>query len=90
MKDETKRKIIHFLNRFDSPTGKPIRTSGWGSKNRCIWFAPTYNKHDDEGELRELTGKELNRELRTQILFTLPIFLFYVFLVFVFVWLLFW
>ena len=82
MKDETKRKIIHFLNRFDALTGKPIRTRGWNPTNLM------YDKYDDEDELRELTGKALNRELRTQLLLALPIFLFYILVIGAGIWLL--
>lgn len=80
MKDETKRKLIHFLNRFDSLTGRSRRTKGWNSTKLM------YDKYDDAVELREMTGKELNRELRTQLLLALPIFLFYILVIGAAIW----
>ena len=75
MTDATKRRIIHLCNRFDLLTGRPIRTRGWNPTNLM------YDKHDDTGELENMTGKELDRELRWQVLSALPILLFYFFLI---------
>ena len=70
MKDGTKRRIIHLLNRFDVLTGKSKRGRGWNPTNLM------YDKHDDADELGNMTGKALDRELRRQVLFALPVLLF--------------
>lgn len=44
-----------------------------------------YDKQDDTDELRHMTGKELNREFRIQLLTALPVILFYIFLIVVYV-----
>ena len=75
MTDTTKRKIIHLCNRFDVLTGKPIRNRGWNPTNLM------YDKHDDSDELENMTGKELDRELRFQVLTTLPMILTLLFLI---------
>ena len=75
MNDATKRKIIHLLNSFDGLTGKSKRGKGWNPTNLL------YDKFDDSAELEELTGKELDRELRWQVLSALPVLLFLLLLV---------
>ena len=75
MKDGTKRKIIHFCNRFDVLIGKSKRGKGWNPTNLM------YDKYDESAELENMTGKELDRELRFQVLTTLPMLLTLLFLI---------
>ncbi len=78
MTDEAKRKLIRVLSRFDRASSRQARGgSGTGAAGRMDDWAE-YESHqgDIEDELSRLSGKELDRELRRQILFTLPVALF--------------
>lgn len=45
-----------------------------------------YDKYDGEDEISRMTGKALDRELRRQLLYTLPVVLFLLFLLAVLIW----
>lgn len=80
MKDETKRKLIRFLNAFDRLHAKRSRNKGWNPSTLM------YDEYDEAGELDRMSGKELSRELLRQILYTLPVALFLLFLLAAVVW----
>lgn len=81
MKDATKRKLIRLLNGYDRLMSKGSRNQGWNSTT--VIYDERKQKKIISDELDELIGKELNQELWHQIIFTLPVVLFFIGLVIV-------
>ena len=74
MTDETKRKLIRFLNSADRVSAKSLPARGWNQKT-VTRDEPAW-REQAEDELARMSGKELDRELTRQLLYTLPIALF--------------
>lgn len=74
MKDQTKRKLIRFFDRTDHVSGKAARYKGWSPKLGP--YDESGQKRYYDAELDRLSGRELDRELLRQLLYTLPVALF--------------
>lgn len=67
MSDEYKRKLIRILSKADHPQSKSSRGgAGWRPTNLV------YDDPDPADELSNLTGIDLDCELRQQIIYTVP------------------
>ena len=84
MKDETKRKIIRLLGGTDRLMSKGNRNQGWNDTS--VMYDEKKQKEAIGEELDGLSGEELDRELRRQILVTLPTALFFLALAVLVVW----
>ena len=84
MSDNAKRRIIRFLNSFDRVSAKSLPAKGWNAntitRDESAW------RREAQDELERMNGKELNRELRQQILYSLPSALFLLLLLAAIVW----
>ena len=70
MTDEQKRRLIRSLSKADLLQSKSSRGgTGWRPTELV------YDNPDPADELAKLTGRELNRELKRQILSTIPVLL---------------
>lgn len=74
MKDESKRRLVRLLNGFDRTSAKALPAKGWNQKT-VTRDEPAW-REEAEDELAHMSGKDLSRELRRQILYTLPVALF--------------
>ncbi len=67
MTDDSKKKLIRILSKADHLQSKSSRGGvGWRPTNLV------YDEPDPADELSRLTGEDLDRELRRQILYTIP------------------
>lgn len=74
MNDDTKRKIIRFLNSFDRVSSKATPNKGWNAKT-VTRDEPAWRREASD-ELDHMSGQELDRELRRQLAYTVPVALF--------------
>lgn len=86
MKDESKRWLIRFLNKADSYQAKALPGKGWDDETNTRDEGAWRRQADDD--LSALSGKDLNRELRRQILVSLPIALFLLAMIAALIWIL--
>ena len=74
MSDDSKRKILRFLNGFDRVSAKSLPAKGWNrntvTRDESAW------RRQAEDELDRMSGSDLDRELLRQLLYTLPVALF--------------